>query len=247
MSIRNGRKSLVLLSGGIDSAVAARYAVARSSRVVFLTFEYQQLNSRELRCAREIAKHLHKRGSRHEVYPLDFTLVARCQRTALLDRRRAKKGREFNFYVPGRNLIFLAHAAAVAESYDLDDLYIGSNFQDSPVGKKFGYPDSGSAFLALMQQVINQGLKFRKDLRIEAPLLWMNKYEVIRQGMDHGIDFRMTWSCYLNGPRACGECPACLTRIINFHWAGFEDPIPYQLPYCEVLERALASYLPPGS
>jgi 7-cyano-7-deazaguanine synthase len=136
-------------------------------------------------------------------------------------------------------MIFLAHAAAVAEVEDLSRIYVGSNLQDAVQPDGSGYPDSGPSFLAAAEAALRLGLKYAASVQIRAPLAAMTKFEAIRLAHDRGFDLALTWSCYENGPAACGECGACRARLTNFHWAGLVDPLPYRVSQDEALVRAL--------
>jgi 7-cyano-7-deazaguanine synthase len=238
-------RALVLLSGGIDSAAISIRAAAEHSYIHFLTFDYRQANRKELACAKKIGRILRQQGP-HTLLPLDLSASAKSGRSGLLSPRSRGKN-PYGYYVPGRNMIFLAHAAAIAETNDIGTIYIGSNLQDA-AGTPFhgtvrqprgGYPDSSREFLRLAEAAINKGLKYASHVRLKAPLLAMNKFEAIRYGYDRKFDFRLTWSCYRNGAKACGTCPACRARMLNFHWAGLVDPVSYELPYTTALSRAL--------
>lgn len=239
-------RALVLLSGGIDSAVISIVAAQQHSYIHFLTFDYSQVNRREIACARKISRMLTMQGP-HTLLPLDLSPSVKSGRSGLLSPRPRGHRHQYGYYVPGRNMIFLAHAASIAESNDINTIYIGSNLQDAAGTPRQddsgeptnGYPDSGGEFLQLAENALNRGLKYANRIRIEAPLLAMNKFEAIRYGRDHQFDFRSTWSCYQNGPRACGTCPACRARLLNFHWAGLVDPVSYEEPYESVLSKAL--------
>lgn len=239
------RGALVLLSGGIDSGVVSLIAARRCRRLLFLSFDYGQRNGCELEAARRIAARFESRGP-HEILSLDFSLVARSGRSDLLGRDGGPGTPDcgvpglYDYYVPGRNLIFLAHAAAVAEAADLDAIYMGSNFQDAQDPQGRGYPDSGEAFVHLAEKALNCGLKYSAGVAIEAPLLGMNKFEVIRYGHRRRFDFGITWSCYRNGPVACATCSACRARLLNFHWAGLIDPVRYPTGFDEAVSLALA-------
>ncbi len=230
-------RGLVLLSGGIDSAVVALLACEELEHVHFLSFDYQQANRTELECARDLARSL-RPGAPHDVVRLDLSVLARSRRSALLSGPGLGSESPYRHYVPGRNMIFLAHAAAVAEVEDLRRIYVGSNLQDAVRPDGSGYPDSGTAFLKAAQTAVNRGLKFGGPVEIRAPLLHRNKFDAIRTGHDRGLDFSRTWSCYTEGPAACGECGACRARLTNFHWAGMVDPIPYRIPQAEALAGA---------
>ena len=228
--IRKGLyKSLVLLSGGVDSAMTALYACKRHSKVLLLTFEYQQKNSRELLCAKRIAKYFGSKVT-HITCHLDFRHIAQSRRSALLGDNIGHN-RQPDFYVPGRNIIFLSNAAAIAESYNVQEIYIGSHVQET-------FPDCAETFLSLFEKALRQGLKFNKNIKICAPFLEMSKFEIIRYGYDNHFDFGLTWSCYCNGPLACGRCKACYARAVNFHWAGLVDPVKYSKRFNRVLEAA---------
>jgi 7-cyano-7-deazaguanine synthase len=227
------RRSLVLLSGGIDSAVCALIAREESAHLHFLTFDYQQRNAVELQCARSIRRAIAPEAP-HDVVRLDFSMLARSRRSGLLTAKDAPSEPQYRYYVPGRNMIFLAHAVALAEVEDLDTVYMGSNLQDAVGPDGHGFPDSGEPFLKAAEQALNRGLKFA-EVEIRAPIVGINKYEAILYGHDRGFDFSLTWSCYDEGPEACGVCTACTARLTNFHWAGLEDPVPYGRPQPLVL------------
>src|SRR5262249_44510480 len=235
-------RALVLLSGGLDSAIVSIIAAERHSYVHFLTFDYRQTNRREIASARKVRSALRRRGP-HPVLQLDLSPSAKSGRSGLLSARPTR--REYGYYVPGRNMIFLAHAASIAESDDIETIYVGSNLQDAagtPLSgdggsSSRGYPDSWREFLRSAEAALNKGPHYARPVRIEAPLLAMNKFEAIRYGLEHRCDFRSTWSCYRNSARACGACPACRARIVNFHWAGLVDPIPYAIPYRAALSQ----------
>jgi 7-cyano-7-deazaguanine synthase len=233
----NQQKALVLLSGGIDSSVASIVALQTSNQVYFLTFNYRQINRKEISCARQIAKALAARAP-HIVVPLDFRALESAKRSHLLSPNIGSYKHSYRFYVPGRNMIFLAHAAAIAEVNDIHTIYLGSNLQDALHGS-VGYPDSDSTFFRFAERAINRGLKYG-NIQITAPLLGMNKFEAIRLGKMNNFDFRLTWSCYRNGRAACGKCPACRARILNFHWAGYRDPIRYSQGFESALCQALS-------
>lgn len=238
---RRGRtgSAVALLSGGLDSSVAAVLARRDHARLALVTFDYGQANRRELRAAAAVAAWLQPEGG-HHVVALDFSAVAAAQKSKLL-AGAGEGAAEFRYYVPARNLIFLAHAAALAEVWGADAVYVGCTLQDAPHANSAGYPDSTPAFLAAVQAALREGLKFDRALRIEAPLAARTKFDAIGDGRRLGLDFGITWSCYSeNDAVACADCPACWSRLLSFHWAGLQDPIPYALPHDEALERALA-------
>jgi 7-cyano-7-deazaguanine synthase len=219
--------------------VVAVLARAETDHVRFLTFDYGQSNRVELSRARAIAAAAAP-GAPHDVVRLDLSVLARSKRSALLGGGTAA-GASYRHYVPGRNMIFLALAAAVAEVEDLGRIYVGSNLQDAVRPDGSGYPDSGLPFLKAAAAAVNRGLKFGGPIEIRAPLVSTNKFEAIRFAHDRGFDLSLTWSCYEDGPTACGECGACRARLTNFHWAGLADPVPYRVPQSEALAKALTT------
>jgi 7-cyano-7-deazaguanine synthase len=228
---------LVLLSGGIDSAVVALIARDECADLRFLTFDYGQRNRRELKAARAVARAIDS-GARHDSVRLDFRAVAESRRSALLGAP-ADTGAEYRYYVPGRNLNFLAYAASLAESDQRSAIYFGSNLQDARRGSGDGYPDSGADFLHLAEEVMRRGLKYAAGLELRAPLLHRVKFEAIQIAAERGFDLSLTWSCYRSGARACGDCGACEARLLNFHWAGLNDPLPYRVSTTQALVAAL--------
>ncbi len=228
---------LILLSGGLDSAVVALMACEGEARPHFLSFEYQQQNRRELDCSLAVAKKLSPSSPHHRV-SLDFAAVARGSDSGLL-REPGVEDETTDYYVPGRNLVFLAHAAAVAESYGLVEIHLGSTLQDARAADR-AFPDARPEFLGVLQEAIGHSRRSGESVRIVAPLLDRPKFDAIRFGHQRGFDFALTWSCYRDGPMACGACPACRERLMNFHWAGLADPLPYRDGQTQALARALS-------
>ena len=124
-------------------------------------------------------------------------------------------------YVPHRNMLFLSIAAAYAESIDIDRVFYGAQAQD-----EYGYWDCTPAFLERINALL--ALNRRRPVIIEAPLLNHSKTDNVRLGIDLGVDFGATWSCYKGETLACGRCPTCVERLKAFHHAGVPDPLPYQ-------------------
>jgi 7-cyano-7-deazaguanine synthase len=129
-------------------------------------------------------------------------------------------------YVPGRNIIFLAHALAVAEVIEANDIFLGINAVDYS-----GYPDCRPEFLDAFAAMAKLGTKAGvsgNPIRLHAPLITLSKSAIIRKGMELGVDYSITHSCYdPEGELACGRCDACTLRLKGFAEAGYEDPAPY--------------------
>ena len=220
------KKAVVLLSGGLDSATALAVAQDQGFTVHALSFRYGQRHAVELAAARRVARAFGVRD--HRVATIDLRLFGG---SALTDRIRVPKGRALAAmerdipvtYVPARNTIFLSFALAWAEVLGALDLFIGVNALDYS-----GYPDCRPGFLRAFQRLADvatragvQGGRFR----IHAPLLRLNKAQIIRLGLKLGVDYGITHSCYdpARG-RPCGRCDACLLRAKGFAEAGIPDP-----------------------
>lgn len=221
-------KSIVLVSGGMDSCVCAARE-AKAGPTSFIHFNYgQRTERRELKSFRALARRLGVR----ETLVVDLSAMATIGGTTLLKGRGSipapqfKKGEVPSTYVPFRNGIMLAYAAAWAEVTGARRLVIGAVEADSS-----GYPDCRRSFLDAFSRAIALGTKAGVRLRVEAPLVGMTKGEIVRLGARLGAPFDLTWSCYATETRACGSCESCLLRLKGFRDAGAADPIRYRRSY----------------
>ena len=224
-------RAVVLLSGGLDSSTALAIADEKGYEIVALTFDYGQKHVREVDSARKVAKYYHVKE--HLVLPLQ---LGRVLKSSLTQRSmRVPKGRPRSkissgipsTYVPGRNMVFLAIGASIAESLGADRLVIAANSIDFS-----GYPDCTPEFVESFQRVLDVGTKAGKEgrrIRIEAPLLRMSKAEIVREAVRLKVPLELTWSCYSGGSKACGRCDSCILRLEGFAKAGSEDPIEYRV------------------
>lgn len=216
--------SVVLLSGGMDSATCLALATRRHPPVHALTVLYGQRHSREVRSARSLARHYGV--ARHTILRLP---LEKLLSSALTDRRRALPsrrrpgGRIPSTYVPARNTILLAVALGYAESHGLGRIYLGANAVDYS-----GYPDCRPeylrAFERLARRATRASVERAEEVRIEAPLLRLSKAEIVRTGDRLGVPWELTWSCYAGGRFPCGACDACRLREKGFTEAGRVDP-----------------------
>ncbi|MHB8604558.1 MAG: 7-cyano-7-deazaguanine synthase QueC [Thermoplasmatota archaeon] len=223
------RRAVALLSGGLDSCVAASLANERGFEVHALSFDYGQRHAKEIDAARAVADALGCASWR--VVRID---LAAFGGSALTDRKLAvPKGRDERAmsaeipatYVPARNTIFLSFALAAAEVADAEAVFIGANALDYS-----GYPDCRpeyfEAFERLARLATKAGVSGR-PLAIEVPLQHMTKADIVREGLRLGAPLALTWSCYEGGALACGECDSCKLRLKGFREAGARDPIAY--------------------
>jgi 7-cyano-7-deazaguanine synthase len=225
------KDAVILLSGGVDSATAAAIAKREGYDLHTLSFHYGQRHERELECASKIAQFL--RAKTHKVIRFDLRAIGG---SALTDQIAVPKGRSGTemaggipvTYVPARNTIFLSFALALAERIGSEDLFFGANQLDYS-----GYPDCRDEYIRAFEKMANlatkAGVEGKGHLRIHAPLLQMTKAEIIRAGIELGLDYGLTWSCYdpLADGRACGRCDSCQLRLKGFKEAGHVDPIAY--------------------
>jgi len=230
MEAVNEKKAIVLLSGGLDSATVAAIARDQGFALYCLSFSYGQKQVIELEKARRLAGFFEAR--QHLVLNLD---LGRIGGSALTDQglEVPKEGADLDreevipiTYVPARNTIFIAHAAAWAEVVGAGDIFLGVNALDYS-----GYPDCRPEFIAAMERALNLGTREGveaqgKWLRLRTPLIELKKSEIIRRGLALGVDYGLTLSCYdpdASG-RPCGLCDSCRLRRQAFAEAGVADP-----------------------
>lgn len=222
-------QAVVLLSGGLDSTTVL--AMARSQGFVCncLSFQYGQRQAIELERARTISSYYG--AHRHLVLRVDLDAIGGSALTAAIevpkDRTLTDMESEIPVtYVPGRNILFLAHALSWAEVIGAADIFLGINAVDYS-----GYPDCRPEFLAAFEQMANLGTKAGvtgMPFRLHAPLLRMSKREIIETGIRLGVDYSLTHSCYDPvGSQACGRCDSCQLRLQGFREAGVQDPVAY--------------------
>ena len=225
-------KAVVLLSGGLDSTTVLAIARQDGFSVHSMTFGYGQRHSAEIEAAAKIA--VRAGVAEHTIVDIDLRAFGG---SALTTEIAVPKGRSFAemgqgipiTYVPARNTIFLSFALAKTETVGANDIYIGVNALDYS-----GYPDCRSEFIQAFQRLANlatkAGVEAKRSLEIHTPLINLTKSEIIRTGLDLGVDYSMTVSCYDpdSAGRACGQCDACLLRLKGFSECGEADPVPYQ-------------------
>lgn len=216
--------AVALVSGGLDSMVAAGYARAAGYRLFALTIDYNQRHRIELEAAARVATMLG--AERHVVMPLD---LSRFGGSALTDSSIAVPGEGVQpgipiTYVPARNTIFLSVALGWAEAAGASDLVIGINALDYS-----GYPDCRPEFIDAFEAMATKATKAGVEgarLKVHAPLALMSKADIARAAVDLGLDAGATWSCYDPTPAGtpCSLCDSCRLRAKGFAEAGLTDP-----------------------
>lgn len=216
-------RAVCLISGGMDSCVAASLAKRETSTIYALTFDYGQRNRKEIEHAKKVAMALEVNS--HLVIHADLRSIGGSSLTADIEIPNRKKGIPLT-YVPARNTIFLAYALAYGEVKDVDAVYIGVNAVDYS-----NYPDCRKQYIEAMQNVANLGTKRGvegRPIKICAPIISLSKSEIVKKGIELKAPFEKTWSCYYDGEKACGKCDSCRLRLKGFEDAGIRDPIEYE-------------------
>jgi len=226
ISEAQGRKAVVLLSGGLDSMVVAGLVREAGYRLFALTINYNQRHSVELQAAGRIAAHLG--AERHVTLPLDLRQFGGSALTDDIAVPKEGVGEDIPVtYVPARNLVFLSLTLAWAEAVGARDIFIGVNALDYS-----GYPDCRPEFIEGFAKLANLATKAGaegEDFTIHAPLQFLGKADIARESARLGLDSGMSWSCYDPQPdgKACGLCDSCRLRLAGFADAGLVDNLPY--------------------
>ncbi len=222
-------RAVVLASGGLDSTVTAAVARRDGYALYLLTIAYRQRHAVEVERSRQVATALE--AHQHVVIDVDLRTIGGSALTDDISvpkhRTESEGNREVPVtYVPSRNMIFLALAAAHAEVLGASVIYFGANVIDYS-----GYPDCRPEFIKAVEAALQAGTKAGmqgKGIEVRAPLLRMTKAEIIKLGLTLNVPFHLTHSCYDPiGQIACGQCDSCLIRRRGFTEAGVVDPIQY--------------------
>lgn len=225
------RPAVVLLSGGLDSTTVLAIARHSGFELNAISFRYGQRHQHEIAAAQKIAQQAGVR--RHVVVDIDLRQFGGSALTSAIDVPKHQSVEEIGgdipvTYVPARNTVFLSFALAWAETLGACDLFIGVNALDYS-----GYPDCRPEFIAAFERLANLATKAGVEgqgIKIHAPLIHWTKAEIIRRGLELGVDYSLTTSCYDPSPDdiACGHCDACLLRLKGFAENGIADPARYQ-------------------
>ena len=221
------KRAVVLLSGGLDSATTLAICNREGFEPYALSFAYGQRHNIEVLAAKRVAASLGVRE--HRIAEIDLRIFGG---SALTDEIPVPKNQTAKAdipitYVPARNTIFLSYALAWCEVLGASDIFIGANAIDYS-----GYPDCRPAFIAAFEDLARLATKAGVEgtrFHVHAPLLAMSKAQIIQKGIELGVDFSLTHSCYdpSTDGLACGMCDSCRIRLEGFRQAGREDPIPY--------------------
>jgi len=219
--------AVCLVSGGMDSCVTAAIASQEQEKLAFLHVSYgQRTEARERRAFEEIADHY----SAKQRLVVSLEHLAKIGGSSLTDKDAPVAAANLSgqgiptSYVPFRNAHLLSIATSWAEVIRAGYIYIGAVAEDSS-----GYPDCRPEFYEAFQRVISLGTKPETHIDIRTPVIGMRKPEIVELGQKLNAPFELTWSCYGQSERACGDCDSCALRLRAFREAGIRDPIPYLL------------------
>jgi len=223
------RRAVVLLSGGLDSATVLAIAGSEGYQSYALSFSYGQRHHWELEAARRVAAAIG--AEQHRIAQIDLRAFGGSALTSDIAVPKGRAAEEMAHgipitYVPARNTIFLSFALAWAEVLGSSDIFIGVNALDYS-----GYPDCRPEFIAAYETMANlatrAGVEGRQRLKIHTPLLALTKAQIIQRGLELGVDYSLTSSCYDPSTEGvpCGQCDSCLLRLKGFRENGIEDPL----------------------
>jgi len=229
---QHAKPAVVLLSGGLDSTTTLAIAKHEGFRPQALTFQYGQRHAVEIAAAQRVAQAIGV--ERHVIVDIDLRVFGGSALTddLTVPKNRAPEETDHgipNTYVPARNTVFLSYALAFAEVTDSGDIFIGVNARDYS-----GYPDCRPEFIRAFEAMANLATKAAVEkhqrLRIHTPLIQLAKAQIIQRGLELGVDYGLTHSCYDPSPdgTSCGQCDSCLLRLKGFAEAGVSDPITYR-------------------
>ena len=220
------QRAVCIISGGMDSTLAAFMMKNKGYDIIGVHFNYgQRTEKKELECFENICDRLEVT----ERYVLDMDFFRQLGTSALTDENidvptgGIEEGIPVT-YVPFRNGIFLSMAAAIAEKHAASAIAIGVVEEDSS-----GYPDCRESFIEVMQRAINLGTKDETNIMIEMPLVHLKKSQIVKKALEMQVPLELTWSCYQSEDEACGVCDSCRLRLKGFKEAGASDPIPYRV------------------
>jgi 7-cyano-7-deazaguanine synthase len=226
------KRAVVLLSGGLDSATVLAIARSEGYELYALSFSYGQRHIFELEAARRVAASIGVAS--HRIVEIDLRVFGGSALTGDIDVPKGRTVDEMAHgipitYVPARNTIFLSFALAWAEVLGSSDIFIGVNALDYS-----GYPDCRPEFIEAFEKMANlatkAGVEGRQSLKIHTPLIALTKAQIVHKGIELGVDYSLTSSCYDPSPMGapCGQCDSCLLRQKGFRENGLDDPLTYR-------------------
>jgi len=231
MSIIVKDLAVVAVSGGMDSCVTTAIAIEKYQLALAHINYGQRTENRELKAFNDIADYFDVK----ERLIIDYSHLSKIGSSSLTDKnisvskadlnnkRNLPAGRQVpTSYVPFRNANILSACVSWAEVLNAKAVFIGAVYEDSS-----GYPDCRPEFFSAFEKMIDLGTKPETKIKVETPVIYLSKAEIIKKGIELNAPLHLTWSCYQNEDKACGVCDSCALRLRGFQMAGVEDPIPY--------------------
>ncbi|SCZ01183.1 7-cyano-7-deazaguanine synthase QueC [Alkaliphilus peptidifermentans] len=222
--IKNMKKAVILLSGGLDSTTCMAIAQQEGYQLYPISFDYKQRHNRELALAKEIATYF--QSSDHKIIAIE-NVGGSALTDESIDLPTYQETNDIPItYVPARNIIFLSYALGYAEVIGAEAIFIGVSSIDYS-----GYPDCRPEFIKAFQKVVDVGTAAGvkgNSIEIKTPLINLSKKETIQLGYKYGAPYHLTTSCYNGKEKACGVCDSCVLRLKGFNEAGIIDPILYE-------------------
>jgi 7-cyano-7-deazaguanine synthase len=229
---KQAKRAVVLLSGGLDSSTVLAIAKSQGYELFALSFSYGQRHIGELQAASRVAQAIGVAD--HRIAQIDLRIFGGSALTADIAVPKGRDAEQMSHgipitYVPARNTIFLSFALAWAEVLGSSDIFIGVNALDYS-----GYPDCRPEFIAAYERMANlatkAGIEGQQHLRIHTPLIDLTKGQIVARGLELGVDYKLTSSCYDPSPSGapCGQCDSCLLRQKGFRENGIVDPLDYR-------------------
>jgi 7-cyano-7-deazaguanine synthase len=216
-------KSLVILSGGMDSAVCLASAVKLYDNVETITFDYGQKHDREIVRAKLLSKHYAVKNHLIELKDLTKHFRTSLGKDSELEIPSTTSNEIPSSYVPMRNTIMLSIAVGIAESNDIDFVIYGANAIDYS-----GYPDCRPDYVSAYNSLLDKAVA-GKQIKIKTPIIDLKKSEVVQLGNSLNVPFELTWSCYRGRELSCGKCASCEYRLKGFKEANEKDPLEYEI------------------
>lgn len=217
--------AVILVSGGMDSATAVYEAMDRGYTPYFLHTSYgQRTENKEFKCAKGLTEEVDAADFLH----IETTHLSAIGESSLTDNEMKVQDADLQSdevpatYVPFRNANLLSMAVSYAEANECSAVFIGAHSEDFS-----GYPDCRLEFFEAFQRVIDVGTKPETSIELIAPFVEWSKTDIAERGLDLGVPFELTWSCYRDEEPACGTCDSCAFRLQAFRQAGSRDPIDY--------------------
>ncbi|MCX8066095.1 MAG: 7-cyano-7-deazaguanine synthase QueC [Candidatus Hydrogenedentes bacterium] len=227
--MRNTNKCLLLYSGGLDSTTLLYWLVKEKGyNVNAVTLLYGQKHMKEVIFAKKNIEKV-KNATHHILDISEISKFLKNGSTLIMGGKEVPKLEQISSedkiqpptYVPNRNMIFLSIAIGIAESMEIGEVYYSAQAQD-----EYGYWDCTEEFVKRINQVVE--LNRKNTIKIYAPFLNLSKSEIIKLGMNLGVDYSLTWSCYRGDEKPCGVCPTCVERLKAFSKLGLQDPLEYE-------------------